>query len=113
MEEFYIIGHSFGAYISSLFTLQHPEMVKALILFSPVGLSSNYAKIESTQIEDFFQSLSFSVKSPPSELFKSLGFISNLLFDYVFISKMKNLSDEVILINLYKFIINRYLMFNV
>lgn len=70
-------------------------MVKALILFSPVGLSSNYAKIESTHIEDFFQSLSFSTKSPPSELFKSLGFVSSILFDYVFISKMKNIPDEV------------------
>jgi len=95
LEEFYLIGHSFGAYISALFTLQHQDMVKALILFSPVGLSSNYAKIESTQIEDFMQSLSFSTKSPPSEMFKSLGFLSSILFDYVFIGKMKNIIDPV------------------
>jgi hypothetical protein len=70
-------------------------MVKALILFSPVGLSSNYVKIESTHIEDFFQNLSFSTKSAPSEIFQSLGFISSILYDYVFLSKMKNISDQV------------------
>lgn len=70
-------------------------MVKALILLSPVGLSSNYAYIESTQIEDFLQILSFHTKYPPSELFKSFGFISSFIFDYIFLRKMKNISNQV------------------
>lgn len=71
-------------------------MVKALILLSPVGLSSNYAVIESTKIEDFIQTLSFQTKSPPTELFKSLGFISSFIFDYVFLRKMKSVDNQVI-----------------
>jgi pimeloyl-ACP methyl ester carboxylesterase len=35
-----LAGHSFGAYIASLYTLEHKNMVDRLILLSPVGTSS-------------------------------------------------------------------------
>ena len=106
LEEFFLVGHSFGGYISSLITLKYKYMVKALILLSPVGLSSNYSPIESTPIEDLLQSISYSTKSPPSELFNTLGYFSNFLFDFIFRRKLQNLDNQV---NLYIKFINLFI----
>lgn len=38
IEKFKLIGHSFGGYLSSLYTLKYPEHVSKLILISPVGV---------------------------------------------------------------------------
>lgn len=95
LNEFFLLGHSFGGYISSLFALQYQYMVKSLILLSPVGLSANYSPIVSTPIEDLLQSISYTTKSPPTELFNTLGFFSTYIFEYVFIRKLKNLDNQV------------------
>lgn len=93
--DFVLIGHSLGAYISSLFTLKFTNMVKGLILLSPVGLSCNYANIASTRLEDFLQTVSFKFQTPPSNQFKSLGVFSSVIFNFLFIKKMKGVHDEV------------------
>ena len=95
LNEFFLLGHSFGGYLSSLFTLQYQNMVKALILLSPVGLSSNYSPIVSTEIEDLIQSISYSTKFPPTELFNNLGYFSNFIFDFIFLKKLQNLDNQV------------------
>jgi pimeloyl-ACP methyl ester carboxylesterase len=38
-EKFYLAGHSFGAYVVSLYASTHPERVEALCLLSPVAQS--------------------------------------------------------------------------
>lgn len=38
IEKFKLIGHSFGGYLSSLYTLRYPQHVSKLILVSPVGV---------------------------------------------------------------------------
>lgn len=35
-----LAGHSFGGYIASLYMLKHQPLVNRLLLFSPVGTSS-------------------------------------------------------------------------
>lgn len=38
LEEFVLIGHSLGGYLSTLYAIKYPEKVKKLILLSPVGI---------------------------------------------------------------------------
>ena len=38
LDPFYLLGHSFGAWVSSAYTLQFPEFVKGLILAGPAGI---------------------------------------------------------------------------
>jgi cardiolipin-specific phospholipase len=38
IEKFHLIGHSFGGYLSALYTLRYPERVDKLVLVSPVGV---------------------------------------------------------------------------
>jgi len=37
-EEFSLLGHSLGGYLSALYSIKHPENIKQLFLASPVGL---------------------------------------------------------------------------
>lgn len=39
LEKFYLVGHSLGGYISSLYAIQYPERVKKLLLVSPIGFN--------------------------------------------------------------------------
>ncbi|ODV98385.1 hypothetical protein PACTADRAFT_48160 [Pachysolen tannophilus NRRL Y-2460] len=41
LEDFTLMGHSFGGYISLAYTLKYPERVKKLILVSPGGVERN------------------------------------------------------------------------
>jgi pimeloyl-ACP methyl ester carboxylesterase len=91
LEKLFLCGHSFGGYISGLFTIKYPEMVDKLILLSPVGVSPRYVEIESTKLEDFMQSFFFKVKKSPSFGYKSFGFVSNAVFNYVCEGKFKGL----------------------
>ncbi len=37
-SNFYLIGHSFGGYISGNYATQYPQHIKKLILISPIGI---------------------------------------------------------------------------
>lgn len=57
-EKFFLSGHSYGGYLSSLFACKHPERVKALFLNSPIGhepLPADYdpmtVRLSSTQLD--------------------------------------------------------------
>ena len=39
LDKFYLVGHSLGGYISSLYAIQYPERVKKLLLVSPIGFN--------------------------------------------------------------------------
>jgi abhydrolase domain-containing protein 4/abhydrolase domain-containing protein 5 len=49
LDNFYLLGHSFGAYLSGLYTLRHPECIKSLILADPWGVNEyneeNFSKL--------------------------------------------------------------------
>jgi cardiolipin-specific phospholipase len=47
-EEFCLMGHSLGGYLSTMYALKYPRNVKKLILFSPVGVppQQEFNKIE-------------------------------------------------------------------
>jgi len=97
LKYFYLCGHSFGGYISSLFTLRHIDMVEKLILLSPVGLSAIYSEIKSTRMEDMLQSMSFKTQMSPSNIFKMLGgLVSNYIFNKVCTEeKFRGLKNKV------------------
>jgi pimeloyl-ACP methyl ester carboxylesterase len=38
LNEFYLVGHSYGAYLAGTFACWYPKVVKKLILLSPLGL---------------------------------------------------------------------------
>lgn len=38
LNSFYLLGHSFGGWVSAAYTLQYPESVKGLILAAPAGI---------------------------------------------------------------------------
>lgn len=51
ITDFYLVGHSWGGYISGLYSLQYSQHIKKLILVSPIGFQFepddfNWYKIE-------------------------------------------------------------------
>jgi abhydrolase domain-containing protein 5 len=38
LENFHLVGHSFGGYLASFYALKYPERVDNLILLSPAGI---------------------------------------------------------------------------
>ena len=38
LKNFYLMGHSFGAYILGNYAIKYPQYIKKLILLSPIGL---------------------------------------------------------------------------
>jgi len=95
LESFILVGHSFGAYVSSLFSLRHPEMIERLILLSPVGISSNYCEIISTKLEDLLQNVFWQMKKPPASAYQMFGGLAHILFNKICDKKkIKGLNDE-------------------
>ena len=39
LKDFVLAGHSFGGYVSGLYTIKHPQNVKKLLMLSPLGVS--------------------------------------------------------------------------
>ncbi|KAH3684775.1 hypothetical protein WICPIJ_004239 [Wickerhamomyces pijperi] len=48
IDKFYLIGHSLGGYLSSLYALKYPEHVRKLVLISPVGVETSVYDLSST-----------------------------------------------------------------
>ncbi|KRX10555.1 hypothetical protein PPERSA_05375 [Pseudocohnilembus persalinus] len=44
LKKFYLVGHSFGGYIASNYTLRHSEIVQKLFLISPIGIRKRSAQ---------------------------------------------------------------------
>ena len=97
VKKFSIIAHSFGGYVSLLFSMRFREMIEKIVLLSPVGLSNKYYDIESTTIEDWIQKICYKIEKSPSKIFKSLGgFVSNIIFNTVVTQeKFKGLTNKV------------------
>lgn len=99
LEKFILLGHSFGGYISCLFTIRYSYMIDRVILLSPVGMSSKYVDIVSTKMEDFFQRLMYKQESSPFLIFKLFGEVSNKIFNHF--SKTKFSSIKVKVLNIF------------
>lgn len=41
LDNFILMGHSFGGYTAGLYASQYPYFIKKLILLSPAGVSEN------------------------------------------------------------------------
>ncbi|TNV78462.1 hypothetical protein FGO68_gene8361 [Halteria grandinella] len=95
-KDFVLIGHSFGGYVSGLYTIQHPQNVRKLIMLSPLGISRipegfnldhEIDKLpESMRPPKFlikFISMIWSSMSSPYELMRKTGpWMSSKLLDF-------------------------------
>jgi len=91
LTKFTLIGHSMGGYISGLFSIKFPEIVKNLILLSPVGISSSYYKIKYDGVkEDLLCRLFYKIGSPPSMGYKFFNILSSFILDRFMDVKLKD-----------------------
>lgn len=93
IDKFHFITHSFGGYVSCLYTIYHPERVISLQLLSPVGITSIYHEWISTPMEDFFQKVFYAIRKPPSEGYKMIPFAEKIL-EKMLAHKLKYISSE-------------------
>jgi len=74
LKEFYLLGHSFGAFLSAIFTLQYPQRVLRLILADPWGVPERPENV--TQPTNWrFRAITtaMSVIPSPFSLLRALG----------------------------------------
>ena len=91
-----LLGHSFGGYISSLFTLRYPEMINNLILLSPIGISSTYDEYKKfNKIENFIRQLCYKFNIPPSTGLDFLGLFKRVAMNFFIGNKLKSLDNKV------------------
>jgi len=50
LDEFFLAGHSFGGYMSSLYALKFPQHILKLLLISPVGVSKKPADFTTQEV---------------------------------------------------------------
>ena len=62
-EKFFLIGHSYGGYVSSLYACRHPERISGLFLNSAVG-----SEAEPEDLDIMSLRYSSADEDPPSEL---------------------------------------------
>ncbi len=46
LDEFYLLGHSFGGNLAMLYSLKHPEKIKTLILYAPALIREKNLKVK-------------------------------------------------------------------
>jgi cardiolipin-specific phospholipase len=51
LDEFYLVGHSLGGYLSSLYAIRFPKHVTKLLLVSPVGFTEKIEDFDIRRIE--------------------------------------------------------------
>lgn len=71
IRNFVLAGHSFGGYVSGLYTMKYPENVKKLMLLSPLGISEIPPGFS---IEKELQKLPAEMR-PPMFILKFISFI--------------------------------------
>lgn len=94
IKRFHFISHSFGGYISCLYTMRFKDKVLSLILLSPVGISSHFVEIGTTNIEDLFQRVLYNLKKPPSYGYKIIGTFAKSFFERILTNKLKNFKNK-------------------
>jgi len=94
LEKFTLLGHSFGGYISGLFTIKYPDYVNKIIFLSPVGISSEITSISTTKFEDIAHKFFYNIKGPPTIGFKMFGVFANFFFQFLIDHKCKNLTQK-------------------
>ena len=104
--DFYLSGHSFGAYLCGLYSLKYPQHIKKLLLCSPIGI--NVRKDEDKNSKNTHERLKRrkeeSGLGPPAWAVNFLSFLwSNKLTPFWFgrtlLPRSKNISviDEIII----------------
>jgi len=91
VDKFTLLGHSFGGYVSGLFTVKYPDCVNKLILLSPVGIGTEITSISTNPIEDVMHKLLYKLQGPPTIGYKCFGIFSNVCFNFLMNSKCKNM----------------------
>lgn len=94
VKDFHFLSHSFGGYISCLYTMNNPSRVKSLILLSPVGISSHFIEYASTNVEDMFQRIMYNLKKPPTFGYQMIGMFAKSFFEKILSNKLKKLDTQ-------------------
>jgi pimeloyl-ACP methyl ester carboxylesterase len=63
LDEFILLGHSFGAYLSASYTLRYPKHINALILNDPWGFNDAETEKLLCQIKNFIEATYRNAKS--------------------------------------------------
>jgi len=89
LNNYYLLGHSFGGALSLLYSLKHPEKIKKLILYNPAIIREENLKIK---ISQFLSQIFKKVKNKlPSKI---SYFIRKLYYRFFIKSYDYFLSDE-------------------
>jgi len=94
VDKFTLCGHSFGGYISGLFTIKYPDIVNKLMFLSPVGISSEITHISTNPLEDIVHKVFYNIRGPPTIGYKCFGFFSNLCFHFLMDTKCKKMTGK-------------------
>jgi cardiolipin-specific phospholipase len=94
LDKFTLCGHSFGGYVSGLFSIKYPDHINKIIFLSPVGISSEITSISTNAVEDMVHKLFYNLRGPPTIGFKMFGFFSNVCFHYLMDHKCRNMTKE-------------------
>lgn len=108
LEKIILIGHSFGGYLSSSYSLKYSERVEALILADPWGFTKRNLSLQLPIIARVF--LKLSELSTPLFIFRATGSFGLKLFQRFrpdFRRKFSSILGETDLIYNYLFYINQ------
>ena len=100
LEEFILLGHSFGGYLSVAYAIKYPQFIKALILTDPWGFPEvpNLSHKPDTQMPLWISAIAkFSQYVSPLSLFRLTGQVGISLFKYLrpdFKGKFMNILDD-------------------
>ena len=68
LRDFYLVGHSLGAYLAACYALEYPSHIRKLMMISPVGMSRHLAEGEE---KDWKQLL--NIENEPPQLAEQLA----------------------------------------